>query len=295
MGWTEDNITEPQGDWGQAAENDNGYGQGADNAIGWGVAHVLSWGHAITNLFGKLAAFDPDYQAILDYATTLGYTLPSAPIQAAQNQLMIDRKAAGTWAKDDSFVCFSGTNSDFALIDWKRLSLYTAISSPIYDPITGFNGDGAAAQVSTNFEPDVNGVNYTLNDAGIAYGISIPSTDGRYIVGSDSIKDIRSRATIGPDNQLNSSSVQFSANVAFNTVGNKYMDRLNSSDITCLGAAEETKPAPSTNIQRTIVKLFRLAGIYTDAGMSWFRIGAGYTTAEKLANNTAINTYLSSL
>ena len=56
MSWTDANKTDPQGDWGQAAENDIGYGQGADNAIGWGVAHVLSWGHAITNLFGKLSA-----------------------------------------------------------------------------------------------------------------------------------------------------------------------------------------------------------------------------------------------
>ena len=245
--------------------------------------------------FAGSPTFDPDYQAVLDYATTLGYTLPSVPIQTAQNQLIIDRKADGTWVKDDSFVMFSGTNSDFALIDWKRLSLYTPINSPIYDPITGFNGDGAAAEISTNFEPDVDGVNYTLNNAGIAYGLSIPSTDNGYIVGSDAVKDIRSRATIGPDNQLNSAFAQFSSAVSFNTVGNKYMDRLDANNVTCFGDAENTKPATSTNIQRTIVKLFRLSTQYTDAGMSWFRIGAGYTSAEKIANNTAINTYLASL
>ena len=40
-------------------------------------------------------SFDPDYQAVLDYATTQGYTLPSASQQTAQNQLVLDLKAAG--------------------------------------------------------------------------------------------------------------------------------------------------------------------------------------------------------
>lgn len=297
MSWTEDNKTDPQGDWGQAAENNEiGIGQAAENnLIGWGLAHVLSWGHALTNLFGKLAAIDPDYQAVLDYATTQSIALPISGVQTIQNQLMIDRKAAGTWNKDDSFVCFSGTNSAFALIDWKRLSLYTAISAPTYVSATGFDGDGVAAEISTNFEPDVNGVNYTLNNAGIAYGLSSPSTDNNYIVGSNSIKDIRSRAITAPDNQLNSAFAQFSGSVSFNTVGNKYMDRVDATNVVCFGDATDTQSAASTNIQRTIVKLFRLGGQYTDAGMSWFRIGAGYTPAEKLANNTAINTYLNAL
>lgn len=53
MGWTSDNETDAQGDWGQgAANNDVGYGQGANNLVSWGVAHVLSWAHAITNLVG---------------------------------------------------------------------------------------------------------------------------------------------------------------------------------------------------------------------------------------------------
>lgn len=56
MSWTEDNYTEPQGDWGQgSANNTDGWGQGSqNNAISWGMAHILSWGHAITNLLGNL-------------------------------------------------------------------------------------------------------------------------------------------------------------------------------------------------------------------------------------------------
>ena len=72
MSWTENNYSNPQGDWGQAAENnDIGFGQAAmNNAISWGVAHVLSWGHAITNLYGNLApsvSYALSFDGVNDY------------------------------------------------------------------------------------------------------------------------------------------------------------------------------------------------------------------------------------
>jgi len=42
---------------------------------------------------------DSDYQAVLDYATTQGYTLPSASQQLLQNQLVVDLKDGGIWSK----------------------------------------------------------------------------------------------------------------------------------------------------------------------------------------------------
>jgi hypothetical protein len=51
--------------------------------------------------------FDADYQAVLNYATTQGYTLPSAGQQTLQNQLVVDLKAGGIWAKLDTFGVFA--------------------------------------------------------------------------------------------------------------------------------------------------------------------------------------------
>jgi hypothetical protein len=48
---------------------------------------------------GGGAAFDADYQAVLDYATSQGYTLPSTGQQTLQNQLVVDLKAGGIWSK----------------------------------------------------------------------------------------------------------------------------------------------------------------------------------------------------
>jgi hypothetical protein len=124
-------------------------------------------------------SFDADYQAVLTYATTQGYTLPSAGQQILQNQLVVDLKAGGVWSKLDTFAVFATDgNSDFALIDWKRLSQYTAVNSPTFTTNVGFSGNGTSAYVNTNFNPSTSGVNYTLNNASrIMYG-DLPSDIG---------------------------------------------------------------------------------------------------------------------
>ena len=110
------------------------------------------------------SGYDSDYQAVLNYATTQGYTLPSAGQQTLQNQLVV--KAGGIWSKLDTFAVFA-TNGDinFALIDWKRLSQYTAVNSPTFITNVGFQGNGTSSYVDTNFNPLTSGVNYTLNNA----------------------------------------------------------------------------------------------------------------------------------
>jgi len=111
-------------------------------------------------------SFDADYQAVLNYATTQGYTLPSAGQQTLQNQLVVDLKAGGVWNKLDTLAVFATNgNIDFALIDWKRLSQYTAVNSPTFTTNEGFTGNGTSSYVDSNFNPSTSGVNYTLNDA----------------------------------------------------------------------------------------------------------------------------------
>jgi hypothetical protein len=115
---------------------------------------------------GGGGGFDADYQAVLDYATTQGYTLPSSGQQTLQNQLVLDLKNGGIWSKLDTFGVFATDgDSDFALIDWIRLSDYTAVNSPTFTTNVGFSGNGTSAYVDTNFNPSISGINYTLNDA----------------------------------------------------------------------------------------------------------------------------------
>jgi len=96
----------------------------------------------------------------------LGYTLPSSAQQVKQNQLMLSLKAGGIWNKLDTFAVFATDgNSNFALIDWKRLSLYTQVNSPTFTTNQGFQGNGTSSYISTNFIPSTAGINFTLNNA----------------------------------------------------------------------------------------------------------------------------------
>lgn len=154
---------------------------------------------------------DADYQAVLDYATTQGYTLPSTNQQLKQNKLLLDLKAGGIWSKLDTLrVYATDGSSNFALIDWKRLSLCTAVNSPTFTTNSGYSFNGTSSYIDSGFNPDTTlGLNnYKLLDSSIGCWITIAGTT----------------ATIGMIGQLGSAGVRLQ-NV--NTSGH----RMNSSNI----------------------------------------------------------------
>lgn len=133
-------------------------------------------------------AIDSDYQAVLDRATALGYTKPTAAEQTKQNLLVIALKAAGIWTLLDILYIFANNGSkEFATLNWKAPTLYrcTLNSSPTFTSDRGFTGDGAAAWIDTGWTPSTNGVNYTLNEAGIVthYFTDGTSADAGYAAG----------------------------------------------------------------------------------------------------------------
>ena len=112
--------------------------------------------------------YDPDYQTILDRATTLGYTLPSLSQRSKQNQLVLDLKSANIWNSLDIFYVFSTEgSSDFATLNWKAPSAFqiTKVNSPTFTTNEGFNGDGSTSYLDTNWIPSTDAINLTLNDA----------------------------------------------------------------------------------------------------------------------------------
>lgn len=100
----------------------------------------------------QIASFDAGYQAVLTYATTQGYTLPSVAQQTKQNKLVVDLKSAGVWSRLESFGVFATDGSqDFASIDWKRLSQYTRVNTPGFTTNQGFKGDGISKYLNFNY------------------------------------------------------------------------------------------------------------------------------------------------
>jgi hypothetical protein len=129
----------------------------------------LSAAEVLQNYNAEIAqqnVLNPGYQAILDYATSLGYTLPSAGQRTKQNRLFIDLKRTEIWDKLDTFgVYATDGDSNFALIDWKRLTTFTAVNSPTFTTNQGFTGNGSSAWINLNYNGSTQGVNYKPDSA----------------------------------------------------------------------------------------------------------------------------------
>ena len=74
---------------------------------------------------------DADYQAVLDEATLLGYTLPSSGQQTIQNQFVLDLKSAGIWSQLDLlYVMATDGDSNYSLLNWVSPSNFEGIFAP---------------------------------------------------------------------------------------------------------------------------------------------------------------------
>ncbi|MDO5981446.1 fibronectin type III domain-containing protein [Flavivirga spongiicola] len=134
------------------------------------------------------SSFDPDYQAILDEATTQGYTLPSSSDQIIQNAKVVSAKASGVWNLADYILVFTETSSkEFKMINWKNPtqkaipyqgSSVVSDLVPLLDSSTGLSSNGT--RYLSLYNPSQGGVNYTLNNAGIY--VNVVTAPSNYFV-----------------------------------------------------------------------------------------------------------------
>ena len=137
-------------DWGKGVINDIGWGQGANNDIGYGSIYAVS-NSGQTLLSG--GGFDTDYQAVLDFATSEGDTLPSSSQQVIGNALVVQLKNIGVWNKLGSLAMFATDGDDgFSLIDWKRLAKMTIEGSPVRTENEGWKGNGTDGAINSGFK-----------------------------------------------------------------------------------------------------------------------------------------------
>lgn len=142
-----------------------------------GVGNFVTSSRPIVGSSGPV--YDPDYQAVLNYATSLGYTLPSVAQRAKQNQLMLDLKAGGIWSKLDTLRVYANDGgANFALIDWKRLALCTAVNSPTFTTNSGYSFNGTSSYIDSGFNPNTPAGlnNYKFLNASIGCWLTVAGT-----------------------------------------------------------------------------------------------------------------------
>lgn len=171
---------------------------------------ILGLGTTINNRLSS-AGFSAEYQAILTAGS--GFTRPNATEQALQNQLIIDLKSAGIWAKLDAFYMFANNITDstgaFARINWKNptANYGTAGASgllPTILPKAGFTGNGINQSVNLNFKPSVDGVNFANPNAsfGVKLGIATTLQDNTIMGAGQTTNRMRNTASGQPSRAM---------------------------------------------------------------------------------------------
>lgn len=254
-------------------------------------------GNAIGNTSPTGPAYDSDYQAILNKATDLGYTLPSEAVKLKQNTLLASMKADGVWAKLDVFYVFAVDNnaSAFATLNWKNPNANQAsiASSPTFVNNGGFQGNGTSSFIDTNFNPATQGVQYTQNNASryfFTHAIGTGRFDGN-TSGNNSIF-----SGVSGSQRINAGANTVVPPLDYNsTVNTKSIHRTSSTSITAYNSTTaQIGVQTSASVVSVNQWILRSAGVYGTHTCAAYAMGASMI-AEHSAFIADWNTYKNSL
>ena len=264
---------------------------------------MYGYGYQYGRILGKGGGggggFDADYQAVLDYATAQGYTLPSGGQQTLQNDLVVALKDGGIWSKLDSFrVYATDGDSDFALIDWKRLIDCTAINSPTFTTNQGYGGNGTSSYIHTNFNPNtsVGSFNYKLNDASFGSWVYSVPTIGVYNQGL--LGSANSRFATGNFLEQRVNGGNCNSTVDLRNTGFKSLNKVSSLNYTFINNTNLLNRTTNTDVDVNS-NFVDLTAVGASQSYSNVVLSIGYAGASLVAESTdfytALNTYITSL
>jgi hypothetical protein len=130
------------------------------------------------NLFFEFSlgiTLEPEYIAILDYASFRGYELPTRNQTYLNNKKIKKLKVEGIFSELDILYNFKQEAGldEFSKINWINPGVYNAtqsniINSPTFEPNQGFKG-GTNSYFLTNYIPSIDANNALLEDVGVFY------------------------------------------------------------------------------------------------------------------------------
>lgn len=129
--------------------------------------------------------FTSEYQQILSYARTQGYTIPSDGQQILQNQLILDLINNSIWNElDFLYITATDGDQDFATINWVDPGNYslTRNGGLTFTSNAGYTGNGSTGYLNTNFNPTT--VVGTRVPNAMGAWVDLQATGGNSIMGS---------------------------------------------------------------------------------------------------------------
>lgn len=156
---------------------------------------VLSgYGQMIIDSY-RFNTVETEYTAILTNAATNGYTAPTPTDQVLQNYLVRYLKDIGVWTLTDWMAVYDKGSLNFGRINWKLPGTFNATvnGTVTFTADQGVASNGTTGYITRGWIASTNGVNYTVNGAGvICYVYSNSAINSSAMFGA---------ANTGPTNQ----------------------------------------------------------------------------------------------
>ena len=251
---------------------------------------------------GGGASTDADYQAVLDDATSEGFSLPSASQQVHQSTLVTDLKSAGVWdLLEGLWVYATDGDSDFATYNWIDADATRAtINNAIAHANDGFTSvSGSIGSIDTNLVAGSSGL---FTNTSASFGVYSNTffdtiTTNQYPVTSN-FPNQRLRYANHPSggNRLASPSGGLNSFAPSSSIGLMGMQKVGSGNLQGL-QADGTLTSVDTGKGDTGISLLQVSNLkhesteYTgNVGLCW--VGDQFTLAQWSDFVTAVDTYI---
>ncbi len=127
--------------------------------------------------FGNGVEYEPEYLAVLSYATSQGYALPKRDQNNKNNKKIKRLKEEGIFSELDVLYNFKQATglANFSTINWVNPGTYNVTQSnsafvPFFEADKGYKGHEASGSFfSTNYIPSTNATNAILDDVGVFF------------------------------------------------------------------------------------------------------------------------------
>lgn len=250
-------------------------------------------------------AYDADFYAVVLFAIAQGYSVPTTAQQQHFSRFVKELKDFFMWLINDRFYVMAQNGSaNFGRINWRSPSLSTLLTitnAGAFASNLGWLLNGTTQFINTGYVPSVDGVNYTLNNAGrYAYLMTRTSSvginyamDGN-LTQNNSYKDVRGAAQ-------NNVKINGTANLATQiTTSFTGYHAITREDATNINNYVDT-PTINTQAQASISLpseaqlIGRNGSSYYGGYIGWYAIGGAIPAANLITHKNIISKYMTNL
>jgi hypothetical protein len=226
--------------------------------------------------------FTSEYKAILDYANSQSWTLPTLDCQKLQDKYIRELKSKGIWNKIDLLHQFTVDNSatDFTRINWKNPGSNNGASTNLtFTNKEGYKGNGTNGWWATNYNANTQGVNFQLNDASRFWYKNEALSGNQRIDGTEGVTG---QNTCTNDNtvaqRINQGTSNLDGGISFNTIGFQAIIRISNTLIRAYtDNVYDIKNSNSSSVPNGNIQVFRTGTNFSTNNMGLYGAGGSLT------------------